>query len=1274
MGKAVGKIALGAAIIGASFIPGIGPAISTALFSLGAGTALSGATTLAGLGPKAPANTLAAMDRLNASMVPSTSRKMLYGTTAMATDIRYIEPSGENQEYIDYIIVVAAHRVTSIDRMIFEDQAAWTSAGGVTSKYVGYLWIQTRLEGTAANAITINGGTRWGPSRRLTGCAYVHIRIKRTGNGKKAESPLAGGLPSRLTIIGAGMPLYDPRFDSTVAGGNGPQRANDQSTWAYSYGGRDQGPNLALQILAQLLGWRISGKVSGGYGLPSARIDLASFAVAANLCDEGVTRVDGSVVPRYTGAGIASEADEPQGVLSALCTACNGRLRDGGGKLSLAIMHNDLAIAAADDGLGDDDVLSKFIWSPDEALEQSYNIVRGRYCDPSDNSLYQLVDYPEVSLPAVDGIDRVLTLDLPWIDDAARAQRIAKQVLQRRQYPGSFSAVFGAEAWRYQVGEVLPLTFSPLGFDRKLFRVAEQTLGERDGTCQMLLTVEHPSIYAWDKDERAAVQAAEPIRYDPLNNPIILGIEQASETALWSGVIDDNGELPEPNATNSADPNSPLGPTKTVGQALAELAQARADVDTALAASGGTQAGQAAVLAAQAARDSAQGYAEIAQDNATAAANYSELSTRGPALTRNPTFSRWDDGQALPAEWTLWQLAAGGAITRVPGVNGRPYAVRMASPQGTTLGLLQQHIAGFGSYVVEVTIRADNVKGAGVLLQFIKEDGTEVPGASVYHALLNKADSSGWPGHPDGGSDSYLRTFSWFHQTPIDGNIARCNVYALANSSTAAGESASKNIEWHEARLRPAAEAEIAQHSPIDGLGTKASITYADQVAADAQGNAIATSRADYTAKSAERTAQVSDAIVAAAGPAGVVGQRISEVIASSGGNIVPNSALITFDGYFTGGLYGANPGTGFGMNIAGDTWRFPGENNLSMSQTGGVNTEYMEWFSDIIGTDSGKSWQLSVYSASHRADTQVFIQRYDTANNPVDYVGGPRIARGGGANGGQSPSGWDHDANTVNFQALGPVRILLRKYGTNLGLADSYAWFSRPQIARVASLTSPTLPYSPSANQAAARTTQAALNDLRGKLKAYVEFEAEAGGSAARVSLVAVDDNGNRYSTIILDAENTFVNGNLIVAGTVTIDGLDRSTMTATTSGSVGGSWGGAGTGGPHYIANLGADMAIRSGGSVFITFDGYATGTNQDTTGSYASIELLNAANDTVLASLRLPQGSGNNGRLDNYTIRVLNTWGNITLRWRVATRAFGAGFSIVSNPAISVYWTAL
>ena len=69
-------------------------------------------------GPKIPKTQ---MSRLNVSLDPSTPRKAVFGTTAMPLDLRYHESSGTDQEYVDYIIAVAAHKVTSITEIWFEE-------------------------------------------------------------------------------------------------------------------------------------------------------------------------------------------------------------------------------------------------------------------------------------------------------------------------------------------------------------------------------------------------------------------------------------------------------------------------------------------------------------------------------------------------------------------------------------------------------------------------------------------------------------------------------------------------------------------------------------------------------------------------------------------------------------------------------------------------------------------------------------------------------------------------------------------------------------------------------------------------------------------------------------------------------------------------------------------------------------------------------------------------------------------------------------------------
>jgi len=472
----------------------------------------------------------------------------VFGTTAMPLDLRYHESSGTNQEYVDYIICNAAHKVKSIDEIWFEEKLAWSASGGVSSTYSGYLTVTTRTEGTSANYIDINGGGKWGSTRRLTGCAYLHLRIKRTGNTKTAESPLVGGLPSRVTVVGDGAALYDPRKDSTVPGGSGSHRATDQTTWG-SYTDADDTDNPALQLLWWLLGWKINGKLSVGAGVPYTRIDMESFITAANICDESVTLATGGTQKRYRTSGTASDADDRMDIINNFLMSMNATLRDSGGKLTLTVMKNDLADYTLQ--LDEADMLGEFDWQQTRGLTENYNIARGRFIDPSQNSLYQLVDYPEVGFTSPDGVERVMSVDLYYVEDGRRAQRIAKQILQRNQYRGMLSAVFNAKALGCQVGDVVLLSLEALGWSNKPFRVVSQEI-RFDGQVPLALVEESAAIYAWDRDDVAPVTPTAPTIYNPLNSPFILGIDVAGTTADWSGVIDDNGDKPEDNADVTA--------------------------------------------------------------------------------------------------------------------------------------------------------------------------------------------------------------------------------------------------------------------------------------------------------------------------------------------------------------------------------------------------------------------------------------------------------------------------------------------------------------------------------------------------------------------------------------------------------------------------------------------------------------------------------------------------------------------------------------------------
>lgn len=468
--------------------------------------------------------------RLLTSFDLITPRKIVFGNTAMATDVRYTTFTGEDQEFLEEIIAVASHAVNSIDEIYYDNELAWTSAGGAQGRFVGYLTIVTRLEGTSANGIAIDA--TWTANCRLTGCAYFHAKHQLSDISETDKSPFATGVSARRTVRGKGAKVYDPRLDSTVAGGSGAHRAATQATWAWNDNGSR---NLALQLLWYLLGWDINGKLAVGMGTPAARIDLPSFITGANICDESIALNGGGTEPRYRGDGVLSEGDDRTAVIEVLCAHMNATLRDTGGKISLQVLKNDLASPAA--SFTESDILQDGKWAQTPDVHRAFNIVRGQRIDPSDVSLYQPVDYAEVSLASIDGIDRVDTTNYPLCQSNGQAQRLAKQRLQRNQYQGRYEFTGGPRWWQVNCGDVVQLSHQSLGWSNKLFRLVGQAIS-RGGDSKIMLLEENAACYAWDNSEAAAVVAGVPTVYDPLNSPILQGIITGNSAASTNALTD----------------------------------------------------------------------------------------------------------------------------------------------------------------------------------------------------------------------------------------------------------------------------------------------------------------------------------------------------------------------------------------------------------------------------------------------------------------------------------------------------------------------------------------------------------------------------------------------------------------------------------------------------------------------------------------------------------------------------------------------------------------
>ncbi|MAE92966.1 MAG: hypothetical protein CMI67_25890 [Pelagibaca sp.] len=717
--KIAGVVALVATGAGAVF--GAGALLAGA--SLGTIATVAGAVSLVagtlGGSPKIP-QSATQLGRLQATLNTQAPRTMILGDpTALAVDIRYYEGSGEDEEYVDYIIALAAHRIGGVSQIWFEDELAWSATGGVQGSYAGYLSnVTIRTEGTAANTIAINGGTRWGSDDRLTGCAYLRLRVKRTGNSDNEQSPLASGLPGRVTVIGSGMPMYDPRYDSTF-GGSGTQRFDDQNSWGPSSN------NPIIQALNVLIGWRINGKLSVGGGLPAKYLDLDSAITAANMCDEPIALAAGGTQPRYRTAGAFSTDDAPMNVVSALLAGCAGDLLDSEGRLSFLIKANTLATPSVT--FDDHDVISGAQWDPMGGQTNLPNIISGSHVKPE--ALYQMAPYPSVSLASEDGIDRTAPVDFGVVENSPQSERLAKQTLQRMQYPGTFTAEYNMKGMAAKVGSIVWQSYSPRAWVNKPFRVVSQK-PSRSGRIALVLREEHEDIYAWEANDSAPVQAAEAVGFDPRNSGPILLARKAAQTADWPKVTDSENTKPEDNATVGAPNGTPVGDrtaddvtdaidrhetdissnAANVAAANAAIAAAEQDIDDLIATYGSTASAAASADAAEQARqadEDAQAVVQAAEAVAIQARDDAQLAVTAAESAR-------DDAQAeaLAASGSAG-VAAGHASTAITKADEAADSATAASGSATAAqSSAGQASVSEGNAATSATNAADSASSA----------------------------------------------------------------------------------------------------------------------------------------------------------------------------------------------------------------------------------------------------------------------------------------------------------------------------------------------------------------------------------------------------------------------------------------------------------------------------------------------------------------------------------------------------------------------------------
>lgn len=281
-----------------------------------------------------------------------------------------------------------------------------------------------------------------------------------------------------------GIPLYDPRYDSSV-GGSGAQRWSNPATWARS-------ANPAVMIYNILRGIRLpTGEVWGG-DVPADDLPLDNWVTAMNACDAPI----GSRPSFVAGLEIKFEM-EPAEVIDELAKTCLGQISEMGGVFRMRVG----APAAPVQFITDEDIV---ISAPQElepfpGLAASANAIASEYPEPA--SLWTSRAAPPLfnsAWEAEDGGRRLSTsLNFPACSDVSQVAQLMSAYIKDARRFRTHRLVLPPEAFLLEPLDTIAWTSARNGYTNKIFEVVEIT--DQPGTInqELVLRERDPSDYGW---------------------------------------------------------------------------------------------------------------------------------------------------------------------------------------------------------------------------------------------------------------------------------------------------------------------------------------------------------------------------------------------------------------------------------------------------------------------------------------------------------------------------------------------------------------------------------------------------------------------------------------------------------------------------------------------------------------------------------------------------------------------------------------------------------
>ncbi len=430
------------------------------------------------------------------------ARRIIYGRARVSGPLIYAASYGAQKEWIMLVIPLADHPCQSIDAIwLGETRVASAEIDGnglvVAGRFANNVYVKRYL-GTQTSAdadLVANSPDGWAAADKLTGITYIYLRMRFNAD------LFPYGIPNISAEVTGKTQIPEPR--DTVLGG--PSTPTGYSN------------NWALCILDYL-------KAEYGLAATDDEIDLPSFIAAANLADEAVplNQAGTEAQKRYTLDGSFTLDEAPIDVIEKMLAPGGGALVYVAGKYRIyGGAYNAPAITLTpSDMAGDFEVTTK---PPRRDL---FNSVRGNFIDPG--RFWQSSEFPpqqSAALITEDGEEIWREIDLPFVLDATRAQRIAKQLLLRARQSIMFKGSFRYASLDLAVWQVVALTIPDLGWVAKPFRIMSWSFSPESGLISLIMQEEQASSYAWIWDASANTPyIADTTLASPFNVPAPKGL------------------------------------------------------------------------------------------------------------------------------------------------------------------------------------------------------------------------------------------------------------------------------------------------------------------------------------------------------------------------------------------------------------------------------------------------------------------------------------------------------------------------------------------------------------------------------------------------------------------------------------------------------------------------------------------------------------------------------------------------------------------------------